>query len=286
MNGLCVANVTKCFGDVRALNNVSVEFQPNKIYGLLGRNGAGKTTLLNIISGRIFADQGAVTLNGEAVTENDKMLSNIFMMSENNNYPEAMKVANAFRWTKEFYPGFDEKKAMDLAERFELNVTKKIKSLSTGYCSIFKLIIALCVNVPYVFLDEPVLGLDANHRELFYKILLESYADNQSAYVISTHLIEEISGIIEDVIIIRDGEIIRKETREDLLSNYYCVTGSISAVDRFTTDKKVLGADVLGGLKTAYIEGTPDKKSEHGDVEITKVDLQRLFIQLTNNRRV
>lgn len=286
MNGLCVANVTKCFGDVRALNNVSVEFQPNKIYGLLGRNGAGKTTLLNIISGRIFADQGAVTLNGEAVTENDKMLSNIFMMSENNNYPEAMKVANAFRWTKEFYPGFDEKKAMDLAERFELNVTKKIKSLSTGYCSIFKLIIALCVNVPYVFLDEPVLGLDANHRELFYKILLESYADNQSTYVISTHLIEEISGIIEDVIIIRDGEIIRKETREDLLSNYYCVTGSISAVDRFTTDKKVLGADVLGGLKTAYIEGTPDKKSEHGDVEITKVDLQRLFIQLTNNRRV
>lgn len=286
MNGLCVANVTKCFGDVRALNNVSVEFQPNKIYGLLGRNGAGKTTLLNIISGRIFTDQGAVTLNGEAVTENDKMLSNIFMMSENNNYPEAMKVANAFRWTKEFYPGFDEKKAMDLAERFELNVTKKIKSLSTGYCSIFKLIIALCVNVPYVFLDEPVLGLDANHRELFYKILLESYADNQSAYVISTHLIEEISGIIEDVIIIRDGEIIRKETREDLLSNYYCVTGSISAVDRFTTDKKVLGADVLGGLKTAYIEGTPDKKSEHGDVEITKVDLQRLFIQLTNNRRV
>ncbi len=284
MNGLCVANVSKSFGDVRALSNVSVEFKTNKIYGLLGRNGAGKTTLLNVITGRIFADQGKITLNGEDVPENDIMLRNIYMMSENNKYPESMKVAEAMRWTKEFYPGFDEKKAMALADRFQLNVKKKIKSLSTGYSSIFKLILALCVNVPYVFLDEPVLGLDANHRDMFYKTLLESYSDNPVAYVISTHLIEEISGIIEDVIIIRNGEIIRKETREGLLAHYYCVTGSISTVDRFTADKKVIGIDALGGLKTAYIEGTPDKSSIPEDVEITKMDLQRLFIQLTNNK--
>jgi len=284
MNGLCVNNISKYYGDVRALNNVSIEFQPNKIYGLLGRNGAGKTTLLNIITGRVFADHGKVTLDGEEVFENDKILGNIFMMSENNIYPEAMRAVEAFRWTKEFYPSFDEKKAMDLAERFKLNIRKKIKSLSTGYCTIFKLITALSVNVPYIFLDEPVLGLDANHREMFYKILLESYADNPSAYVISTHLIEEISGIIEDVIIISDGEIILQKEREELLSNYYSVTGRISAADSFAVDKKVLGADVLGGLKTVYIEGTPDKKSIPEDLEISKMDLQRLFIQLTNSR--
>lgn len=284
MNGLCVTNVTKCFGDVRALSNVTVEFQPNTIYGLLGRNGAGKTTLLNVITNRIFPDEGKVTLNGEEVAENDKMLRNIFMMSEKSTYPENMRVSEAFRWTKEFYPSFDEDKAMALAERFRLNVKKKIKALSTGYSSIFKLIMALCVNVPYVFLDEPVLGLDANHRDLFYKMLLESYAEQPATYVISTHLIEEISGIIEDVVIIRDGEVIRKETREELLSHYFCVTGSVSAVDRFIADKKVVGLDALGGLKTAYLEGTPVKGAIPDDVEVTKMDLQRLFIQLTNSK--
>lgn len=286
MNSLQVKNIIKNYGDVRALNNVSIEFQPDRIYGLLGRNGAGKSTLLNIITGRVFADQGDVLLDGKKVTENDEALRNIFMMSEKNYYPEAMKVNEAFRWTKEFYPNFDSNRAMDLANQFGLGVRKKIKSLSTGYCSIFKLIIALCVNVPYVFLDEPVLGLDANHRELFYRVLLEGYSENPSAYVISTHIIEEVSGIIEDVIIIRDGEIIAMESREELLSKYYSITGSISAVDSFVTGEKVLGADVLGGLKTAYVEGTPDKKSVPAGLEIAKVDLQRLFIKLTNAQEV
>ncbi len=282
MNGLCVNNITKNYGDVRALHNVSVTFEPGKIYGLVGRNGAGKTTLLNIIAGRIFADRGEVTLNGETVVENDKMLKNIFIMSDTNYYPEAMKVTEAFRWTEEFYPSFDEKKAIHLAKQFGLDINKKIKSLSTGYGSVFKMIIALCVNVPYVFMDEPILGQDANHRDLFYKVLVESYAENPSAFIISTHLIEEISSLVEEVVIIRDGEVILKESREALLSKYYSVTGSIAAIDGFITGKKLLGADTLGGLKTAYIEGVLDKKTIPEDLEITKLDLQRLFIQLTN----
>lgn len=286
MKGLSISNVSKNYGNVQALKNVSIELQPSKIYGLLGRNGAGKTTLLNIIAGRIFADQGQVLLDDKPVTENDEALKNIFMMSERNYYPEAMRVAEAYRWTKEFYKSFDEKKAMDLSGRFGLDVKKKIKSLSTGYCSVFKLIVALCVNVPYVFLDEPVLGLDANHRELFYRVLLEAYSENPSAFVISTHLIEEVSGVIEDVIIIHNGQILRAEPREDLLSRYYCVSGSIVAVDRFITGKKLIGEDVLGGLKTAYLEGPADSKSIPADLEITKMDLQRLFIRLTNSLEV
>lgn len=286
MKGLSIRNVSKNYGDVQALRNVSIELQPNKIYGLLGRNGAGKTTLLNIIAGRIFADQGQVLLDDKPVTENDEALKNIFMMSEKNYYPEAMRAAEAFRWTKEFYRSFDEERAMELSKRFGLDFRKRIKALSTGYCSIFKLIVALCVNVPYVFLDEPVLGLDANHRELFYRVLLEAYSENPTTFVISTHLIEEVSGVIEDVIIIGNGEIIRAESREDLLSRYYCVSGSIAAVDRYITGKKLLGTDALGGLKTAYLEGTADSKSNPSDLEITKMDLQRLFIKLTNSSEV
>ncbi|HHY63795.1 MAG TPA: ABC transporter ATP-binding protein [Clostridiaceae bacterium] len=281
MKGLSVTNVTKRFGDITALDRINLYFGENRIYGLLGRNGAGKTTLLNTITGRIFADEGSVILDGSPVTENESNLSRIFMMSESNYYPENMKVADAFRWTGEFYDSFDRDRAVELSGRFGLSLNKKIKSLSTGYGTIFKLVTALSVNVPYILLDEPVLGLDANHRDLFYRVLIETYSENPATYIISTHLIEEVSGIIEDVVIINKGRIIRNEPRESLLSKYYCVTGHISAVDEFARDKKVIASETLGGLKNAYIEGTPDKRSMPEGLSISRMDLQKLFIQLT-----
>jgi len=281
MKGLKITGVSKKFGNVQALKNVKIDFCENKIYGLLGRNGAGKTTLLNIITGKIFADEGNILLDGETVTENDRALSQIFMMTEKTYYPDSMKVSDAFRWTGEFYPRFNAEEAFALSEKFGLNVHSKIKSLSTGYSSIFKLITALCVNVRYVLLDEPVLGLDANHRDLFYKLLLEKYAENPATFVISTHLIEEVSGIVEDIVIIREGEIIRNESRESLLSKFYCVSGLVQDVDSFTSDKNVIGYETLGRLKTACIEGIPGK-AVPPNIEISEIDLQKLFIYLTN----
>ena len=283
MNGIEVRNTSKDFGNVHALQNVSVHFEENKIYGLLGRNGAGKSTLLNVITGRIFANNGEVLVDGETALENDSVTQKIYMMSEKNYYPENMKIRDVFGWTKEFYPGFDTAYAIQLAERFELNIDKKVKSLSTGYSSIFKLITALSTNAPYILLDEPVLGLDANHRDLFYRIVIEKFSENPCTVIISTHLIEEAAGVIDHVVIIKDGEIIKDESRDDLMSKGYTATGAASVVDSFIADKNVLGTDSLGGLKTAYISGALDRSTVPSGIEISKMDLQRLFIQLTNS---
>ena len=193
-----------------------------------------------------------------------------------------MKIKEVFKWSKEFYKNFDTDFAMNMAEQFRLDVKKKVKGLSTGYTSIFKNIIALSVNVPFVFLDEPVLGLDANHRELFYKILIEKYSENPFAAVISTHLIEEVSSVIEDIVIIKNGQVIRSKTLEELLSRGYTVSGNGALVDTYIRGKEVIGTDVLGGLKTAYIIGRPDRANLPKGLEITGLDLQKLFIQLTN----
>ncbi len=275
-----INNVSKNYGQTQALQGFSVTFAPNKIYGLLGRNGAGKTTLLNAITGRIFMDGGSITLDGQLILENDGALGKIYMMSEPMLYPEKMKVKDAFRWTKQFYPGFDEAYALKLAERFNLNVNKATKSLSTGYASIFKLITALATNAPYVLLDEPVLGLDANHRDLFYRVLLEKYSENPFTAVLSTHLVEEVSGLVEQVVIIKDGKLLYDEPTEELLQKGYTASGPAAAVDAFAAGKRVIGQDALGGLKSAYILGAPEAAPE--GVEITKMDLQKLFVQLTN----
>ncbi len=281
MSRIEVTDVSKTFKDTNALTHVNLRFEENTIYGLLGRNGAGKTTLLNIINNRLFPDSGAVTLDGDTLTENKAALSRCFLTNENNLYPESMKVKDAFKWSKVFYPDFDMDYAGKLSKLFELPQKKKIKSLSTGYQSIFKNIVALSVNVPFVFLDEPVLGLDAYHRELFYKALIEKYAERPFTAVISTHLIEEAANIIERVVIIKNGQIIRSESLEELLASGYCVSGPAVQIDGYIQTKNVIGTESLGGLKTACIIGTPDPDLPSG-LEISRIDLQKLFIRLTD----
>lgn len=282
MNAIEVKSVTKNFGSTCALSNVSLTFEENKIYGLLGRNGAGKSTLLNIITNRIYPDSGAVMVDGEPAADNDRALGKIYLMSEKNFYPEKMKLKEAFKWSKNFYSEFDEDYAKKTAERFELNINKNVKSLSTGYSSIFKLIIALSSNTPYMLLDEPVLGLDANHRDLFYRILLEKYSERPSTIIVSTHLIEEVSNVIENIVIIKKGSVIKNETCDSLLSKGYTVSGIAAKVDAYIADKHVIGTDTLGGLKTAYLLGEKAAVIPEG-IEVTRMDLQRLFIQLTNS---
>lgn len=286
MSGIEVKNVSKRFGNICALDDVSLCFEENKIYGLLGRNGAGKSTLLNIISNRIFADQGEIVVNGLPAVENDKAQQQIYLMSEQTLYPERMKIKEIFRWTKNYYPGFDLAYAQNLADQFQLDTKKQVRSLSTGYSSIFKIILALSVNTPCVLLDEPVLGLDANHRDLFYKSLIEKYSNRPCTIVISTHLIEEVSRIVEDIVIINQGKIICRESCEALLAKGYTVSGKASLVDAFIEGKKVIGTDTLGGLKTAYVLESPDPGNLPAELEITSLDLQKLFIQLTNAKGV
>ncbi len=283
MSKIEIKNVSKRFKETVALDNVTLTLEENKIYGLLGRNGAGKSTLLNIISNRVFADSGEVLYDGEVLTENDRLQKNIYLMSEKSFYSDNLNVKQIFGWTKEFYPDFDYEYAMKLSKLFGLNTKKKVKQLSTGYSSIFKLILALSVNTPFTFLDEPVLGLDANHRELFYKLLIETYAENPRTFVLSTHLIEEVSKIIEDIIIIKNGQIIRHESTEDLLALGYTVSGPKTAVDAYCQGREIIGEDTLGSLKVTYCLGKKDSAAADTSLEFSPLDLQKLFVQLTND---
>ncbi len=282
MKRLEIKNITKKFGSTAALSNIDLLIEPGFIYGLLGRNGAGKTTLLNLVSNRLFPDQGEILVDGVSVLENDHVLSSIYCMAETNLFPENMKVSDAFKWTGEFYPSFEMDYARRLAGKFELDISKKIKSLSTGYASIFKFITALASNAEIILLDEPVLGMDANHRDLFYKELVANFSEHPRTFVISTHLIDEVADVLDEVIIIKDGCVLLSGSASDLVSRGYSVTGASDSVDLFIRNKRVLAVDSLGGMKTAYLleDSAPD--SVPADMVLARLDLQKLFIHLTN----
>lgn len=281
MRGIELKNITKHYKDTKALENISLTIEYGKIYGLLGRNGAGKSTMVNLISNRIFPTSGEIFVDGEMSIENDEALRKIFTMSEHNLLPVDRKFKDAVKLVKEFYPALDEDYAFALAEKFELDVKKKLMSLSTGYSSISKLIIALASGADYIFFDEPVLGLDPNHRELFYKELIDRYANTGSTFVISTHLIDECASLIEKAIIIDKGRLVTAEDTEKIMQDSYTVTGPAELVDKYTAGKTVIGSDNVGGIKSAYVKGKAENVPQ--GLEISKASLQSLFIRMTND---
>ena len=274
-------NVSKSFGGVHALSDVSLSFGGGKIYGLLGPNGAGKTTLLNIITNRLYADCGEVTIDGESAPGRDRALGKVYMMAEQNLFPDSMKVKAALKITADFIPSFDLELAMELAQKFGLPMNKKVKALSTGYSSILRLVLALSANTPYVIFDEPVLGLDAQHRDMFYRLLMEHCGGGGQTVILSTHLIQEAAPLIEHAVIIKGGKILRDASAEELTGAAHTVSGPAGLVDGYIAGRQVLNTTAIGGLKTACVEGEPDARVPAG-LEVSAMGLQDYFISLMN----
>jgi len=277
--------LSKRYGETVALDNVSLTLEDDKIYGLLGRNGAGKTTLLNLITAKTYPTHGKILIDGESVWENDNALRKVFYMAEQNLYPGSLRVQDAFRWTFRFYPAFDTSYAEELARRFELNTRKRVKELSTGYASIFKAILTLASGAEVLLFDEPVLGLDANHREMLYKEILANFIENPKTVVLSTHLIDEISDILEEVIIIKQGKVVLKQPVEDLLQSAHTISGEASNVDLYTQGKNCISEERLHNFKSVIVfgDGVDGNLAKSLDLEIGKTELQKLFIGLTNS---
>ena len=274
-------NVSKSFGGVHALSDVSLSFGGGKIYGLLGPNGAGKTTLLNIITNRLYADSGEVLIDGESAPGRDRALGKVYMMAEQNLFPDSMKVKGALKITADFIPSFDLELAMELAQKFGLPMNKKVKALSTGYSSILRLVLALSANTPYVIFDEPVLGLDAQHRDMFYRLLMEHCGGGGQTVILSTHLIQEAAPLIEHAVIIKGGKILRDASAEELTGAAHTVSGPAGLVDGYIAGRQVLNTTAIGGLKTACVEGEPDARVPAG-LEVSALGLQDYFISLMN----
>ena len=287
---IALNNITKFYNTKPAVTNINLEFEKGYIYGLLGRNGAGKTTIINIITNRIFATEGQVFIGGDNAVENDFAQAKIFSMTEKSSYPSEMKVRDGLKWVKGFYDNFDTQYANKLCKLFNIDTSKSLKALSTGYNSIFKLILTLASTAEIMIFDEPVLGLDANYREIFYKEVLKRFAELNNTIIISTHLIEEISNIVEKIIIIDEGKIIANASTDEIKENAYVVSGNKTKVEEFIKTRKILHTESLGNYLAVTINDKVSSKDLHDaktlDLEITAPKLQEVFIKLTSKEKL
>lgn len=277
--------LTKQYGDMTALQNVSLTIEENKIYGLLGRNGAGKTTIMHLITAQLFPTEGTISVFSESPYENNRVLSRICFIKEGQKYPDKYKVSDALEVASLLHPQWDAALAAELVELFRLPLKRKIKMLSRGMLSSVGIVIGLASRAPLTIFDEPYLGLDAVARSLFYDKLLEDYGEHPRTIILSTHLIDEVSQLLEHVIVIDNGQILLDEEADGLRGRACSVAGQLGAVDAFTKGKTVLGRETLGGLATATILGTLNAKesayARELGLELAPVSLQQLTVYLT-----
>lgn len=282
MSELIIANVSKRYGKKTVLDNLSVKFEQGHSYGLLGRNGAGKSTLINIIMQRCKRESGVITLDGQVMDNNDKLMSRLFCMNDSTLYPSNFRVKTVFSITDSMYDRFDMEYAVKTAEMFGLDLKKRLRQLSTGYNTVYKVILALASNADFVFLDEPVLGIDVNQRELFYKTLARKMTDETSCFIISTHIIEEIQNLIDRTMILHGGKILLDGDTESLMNSYAAVSGKAEAVDEFTAGRNVVCTESMGVFKKAVFEAEGLSESDIPEgLSPDTVNLQQLFYYLT-----
>jgi ABC-2 type transport system ATP-binding protein len=283
---VAVSGLTKHFGRVHAVEDVTFTLEENRIYGLLGRNGAGKTTLMSLLTAQEFATSGSIEVFGHSPVENASVLGRTAFIKESQRYPEDFRVKHVLRSAPWFFANWDAEFAAQLVKDFRLPLDRRIKKLSRGQLSAVSVIVGLASRAPLTFFDEPYLGLDAVARQLFYDRLLSDYAEHPRTVVLSTHLIDEVSNLLEHVLVIDEGRILIDSDADTLRGSATTVSGTAKAVDAFTKNRTVLHRENLGGLATATVgalDGGDRRAATEAGLELSPVSLQQLVVRTTTS---
>ncbi len=205
---IAVSELTRRFGATTALASVTLSVPRGGVYGLVGANGAGKTTLIRHILGLLRAESGSVRVFGrDPVADPVGVLSRIGYLSEENDLPGWMRVDELLRYSRAFYPAWDDAYAEELRRTFALDPTAKIKNLSKGQKARAGLLVALAYRPELLVLDEPSSGLDPIVRRDILGAVIRTIADEGRTVLFSSHLLDEVEQVADHVTMISRGMI-------------------------------------------------------------------------------
>lgn len=206
--GLC-----KRFSNTLALDNVDLEVGRGKIIGLLGPNGSGKTTLIKILNGLIKPTLGDVRIDGEEPGVHTKSI--VSYLPDRTYFADWMTVNDVVKMFSEFYRDFDMERALDMCAAMNIGISDRIRTMSKGTKEKVQLILVMSRKAELYLLDEPIAGVDPAARDYILTTIINNY-NEEGTVIISTHLISDIERILDEVIFIRNGEIVRHEAVDDI----------------------------------------------------------------------
>ncbi|AIF49752.1 ABC transporter ATP-binding protein [Pelosinus sp. UFO1] len=215
-NILMAENLCKAYFNKKALQGINLTIQQGKIVGLLGPNGSGKTTFLKIAAGILHPSSGQILIDGQKPGVYTKSI--VSYLPDTEYLFKWMKIKDAVQYFKDFYSDFDEKKASQLLEFMKLDGNSSVKSLSKGMKEKLKLTLVLSRKAKLYILDEPLGGVDPTAREKILDAIINNFSED-SSMIITTHLVNDIERIFDDVAFISEGEIVLQGNAEELRLN-------------------------------------------------------------------
>ena len=205
--------LTKRYGSTEALDSVNLTIEPGKITGLLGPNGSGKTTLIKLANGLLTPTSGKVLICGfEPGIETKKIVS---YLPERLNIPTWMTVTQLLNYYQDFFPDFDLARAKTMLSGLSIDENMRIKAMSKGTREKVQLIMVMSRRAKLYLLDEPIGGVDPATRDYILNTIIANY-DPEASVVISTHLIQDVETVLDDVVFINQGRIVLRSTVDDI----------------------------------------------------------------------
>ena len=208
-----IKNLTKNYFNKRALDSLNLNIQEGKVVGILGPNGSGKTTLIKILTGLLRQSKGEVFIDGHNIGVYTKSV--VSYLPDRNFLYNWMNIEDACDFYKDFYSDFDEKKFEELLDFMKLEKNMKVTSLSKGMHEKLNLSLVLSRNAKLYILDEPIAGVDPVARDQILDAIINNY-NEKSSMIITTHLVRDMENIFDDVVFLKDGEIILQGNAESL----------------------------------------------------------------------
>lgn len=210
---LTCSNLSKSFDNKKALNNISLNIERGRIVGLLGPNGSGKSTFIKLCNDLLSPTSGELQIAGSKPgVETKKIVS---YLPERTYLNDWMKVSEIIRMFQDFYQDFDPKKAYDMLKRLNISPSERLKTLSKGTKEKIQLILVMSREAQLYLLDEPIGGVDPAARDYILDTILGNFQES-ATIIISTHLISDIEKILDDIIFLKDGEIVLTKTVDEI----------------------------------------------------------------------
>jgi ABC-2 type transport system ATP-binding protein len=281
-----INNVSKCFEEIEAVKNVSLQIKKGSIYGLLGSNGAGKTTLLRILAGIILQDKGSVNIQGEDVYENSILKDKCIFLPDTPFAFSHYNIQQMADFYSSIYSGWNEKRFCELRSVFQIDLHKKIHKLSKGMKRQVSFWFALSAMPEVLILDEPLDGLDPVMRKKVKQLMIEDVAEREMTILISSHNLREVEDLCDTIGILHKGEIVLQRDLDDLKSDIHKVQLAFKdAIPHgLYRNQQLLHKERRGSVIVCILKGNENEIREHFKefqpviLDILPLTLEEIFI--------
>jgi len=277
--------LSKHFGKIAALQDLSLEIPDGSVTGLVGRNGSGKSTLMRLITGLYLASNGECRTLGEPAGKlSSENLSRIGYLDQEAKYLDWLTVRDHLDYVASFYPQWDKSLESRLLRELELSQGTRVGALSPGNRQKLGILIAVCHRPDLILLDEPASALDPIVREQVLDFLMGLLVDTTRTIVVSSHILHDVERLVDQVVCIEQGRLLANLSLDELQESYaeWRITARHGALPNSFTEPYVLEAHVNGQQARLIVqkpEAIRDAFIEHHNVDISEraLTLEQIF---------